>query len=151
MQCEALCFETNYHTRWYWLEAHCIIRIHSASSAFCCLYNELVQGPNPWEQYNHSLMSYIRTSAESGGIWRVPDEATGPTCYPECSHNQHLDLMAIKHNLCDRYLRLYEVWPIQLIFIRKLVPKQGPQCPIASFIFCSSSSTSTLRYTALYM
>lgn len=65
---EALCLETNYHNKLYWLEAHCINAIHSARSVFCCLYNEVVQGPNPWEQYNHSLMSCIRTSAESWGI-----------------------------------------------------------------------------------
>lgn len=69
------------------LEAHCI-KIHPTSSVFCCLNNELVQSPNPWEQYNHSLMSCIRTSAESQGIWRITDQATGPTCYPKCSHNR---------------------------------------------------------------
>lgn len=38
-----------------------IVTIYSASSFSVAFYNELAQAPNPWEQYNHSLMSCIRT------------------------------------------------------------------------------------------
>lgn len=62
-----------------------IVTIYSASSFSVAFYNELAQAPNPWEQYNHSLMSCIRT--RDWGFGGVPDKATGPTCYPECSHN----------------------------------------------------------------